>query len=258
MNGNLTQQNYYTMVDLKEGNNYHKLIKLITMAEENEFKYIKGNTDLLSENLLGKKVLLLGSGPSAREIDWKSEDWDVLVTTSFFYLNDDILEQKPIHVTLTDLVDLEKPKLIEYLDSNPKCTIAFEPKLHPFYQSPDFHEFTKKYEDRLIYYVILGGKEGVAARLCWLTLACEPEKLYICGIDGISKNWEDDPQNYFRDHKGTGDMGKTGYSYKVYWNDFQNFGKKLYATSKEMGISLINLGKGKPYNMITNISEEYE
>ena len=77
------------------------------MAEENEFKYIKGNTDLLSENLLGKKVLLLGSGPSAREIDWKSEDWDVLVTTSFFYLNDDILEQKPIHVTLTDLVDLE-------------------------------------------------------------------------------------------------------------------------------------------------------
>ena len=43
-----------------------------------------------------------------------------------------------------------------------------------------------------------------------------------------------------------------------FFHDFQNFGKKLYATSKEMGISLINLGKGKPYNMITNISEEYE
>ena len=54
------------------------------MAEENEFKYIKGNTDLLSENLSDKKVLLLGSGPSAREINWKLEDWDVLVTTSFF------------------------------------------------------------------------------------------------------------------------------------------------------------------------------
>ena len=56
------------------------------MAEENEFKYIKGNTDLLSENLSDKKVLLLGSGPSAREINWKLEDWDVLVTTSFFLL----------------------------------------------------------------------------------------------------------------------------------------------------------------------------
>jgi len=225
---------------------------------EKGFKYIKGNTDLLSENISDKKVLVLGSGPSAREIDWKSEDWDVLITTSFFYLNDNILEQKPIHVTLTDLVDLEDPKLIEYLDSNPKCTIAFEPKDHPFYNSLKFNNFIEKYKNRLIYYVIYGGKEGAAARLCWLALACEPEKLLICGIDGISKDWQNDPKNYFRGHKGTGDMDKKGYNYKIYWDDFQYFGNSLYTTGKKMKIPIINLGKGKKYNMITNISKKYE
>ena len=218
----------------------------------------KGNTDLLSENISDKKVLVLGSGPSATEINWESKEWDVLITTSFFYLNNDIIKQKPIHVTLTDIVDLENPQLIKYLDSNPKCTIAFEPKDHPFYNSLKFNNFIEKYKNRLIYYLIQGGKEGVAARLCWLALACKPEKLLICGIDGISKNWKKDPKNYFRGHKGTGDMDKEGYNYKIYYNDFQNFGTKLYATSKEMGIPLINLGKGKPYNMITNISNEYE
>ena len=47
----------------------------------------KGNTDLLSENISDKKVLVLGSGPSATEINWESKEWDVLITTSFFYLN---------------------------------------------------------------------------------------------------------------------------------------------------------------------------
>ena len=64
------------------------------------FKFIQGNTQLLSENISDKRVLVLGSGPSAREVDWESYDWDVLVTTSFFYLNDLVVSKKPVHITL--------------------------------------------------------------------------------------------------------------------------------------------------------------
>ena len=72
----------------------------------NLFKYLEGNVNLLLDNIQGKKVLVLGSGPSATDIDWLKKDWEVLVTTSIFYLVPEILEQKPIHVTLSDFVDL--------------------------------------------------------------------------------------------------------------------------------------------------------
>ena len=80
-------------------------------------EYCVSNTTLFLDNIKDKKVLVLGSGPSAREIDWKSKDWDVLVTTSFFYLVPEILEQKPTHVTLSNIVDLEDKRLINYLDN---------------------------------------------------------------------------------------------------------------------------------------------
>lgn len=218
------------------------------------FSYIKGNTDLLSQNLSDKKVLVLGSGPSSREVDWTSADWDVLVTTSFFYLNDEVLLQNPIHVTLSDIVDLDNPKLIKYLDENKNVTIAFEPKVHPFYETESYKNFVSKYESRMIYYNVLGGKEGVAGRLCWLVLACEPSKLLICGIDGVSQNRESDPQNYFRGHIGTMD----DYSYDTYLKSFEIFGTRLYELGNQIGIQINNLGKGKPYNMISNISNKFE
>ena len=40
----------------------------------NLFKYIEGNTDLLLNNIEGKKILVLGSGPSATDIDWTKEE----------------------------------------------------------------------------------------------------------------------------------------------------------------------------------------
>jgi len=221
------------------------------------FKFIEGNTELLYQDVSDKKVLVLGSGPSAGEVDWESYEWDVLITTSFFYLNDLVISKKPIHITLSDIVDLTDTRLLDYLDSNQRCTIAFEPKIHPFYESIEFKNFISKYKSRIIFYNIFpefGGKEGVAGRVCWIVLACEPSHLMICGIDGVSKNRELDPINYFRKHIGTTD----NYTYDDYLKSFQFFGELLYNTANDMGIPIKNLGKGKEYNMISKISEKFE
>ena len=53
-------------------------------------------------------------------------------------------------------------------------------------------------------------------------------------------------------------LNKIGYNYNIYLNDFQKFGENLYLMGKELNIPIINLGKGKDYNMITNISKRYE
>jgi len=233
--------------------------------------YQTGNLKLFSENIFQKRVLILGSGPSAREIDWVAEDWEELITTSFFYLNDKVVGQNPIHVSLSRIIDLKNPKLLEYLDSNPRCTISFEPKVerhvpaswlneaqdisdvfpyvrmvHGFYNSNEFRDFFEKYKERFIFFRAESAV-GLVGRACWLTLDKKPKILYLCGIDGVSKDRRKDPKNYFRDHKGTAD----DYSYEKYLNFYKDFAKKLYQAEEEMKIPIKNLGKGKPYNMLS-------
>lgn len=206
-----------------------------------------GNLELLSENIEGKKVLVLGSGPSASEIEWDKEDWDVLVTTSFFYLRQEILDKKPIHVTLSDIVDLTDDRLVGYLHNNQKCSIGFEPKNSAFYLSKTYKNFIDTFKDRVITFYASGGKEGVASRTCWLVTELKPSELILCGIDGISNNVINDPPNYFRKHVGT----KDNYSYHTYKKDYNTFSKHLKSYCKSNSINLKNLGKGKSYNMLT-------
>tara|TARA_R110001592_G_scaffold142133_5_gene364123 strand:+ start:8721 stop:9572 length:852 start_codon:yes stop_codon:yes gene_type:complete len=255
--------------------------------------YCVSNTTSFLDNIKDKKVLVLGSGPSATEIDWANKDWDILVTTSFFYLVPEILEQKPVHITLSNIVNLEDKRLLDYLDNNPHCTIGFElevsGKVGPlkdfFFSSELYLNFEKRYKDRIVNYRItraynnikskkdklewnyLTRHEGTAGRLCWAVLSAKPKSLTICGIDGVSKTPEKDPPNYFRGYCGTPDWGKNNdtfnrprgtHNYSNYKLDFEGFGEKLYTIGHKYNIPIYNLGKGKPYNMITPISEKYE
>jgi len=208
---------------------------------------LQGNIDLLESNIKGKKVLVLGSGPSATETDWNSYEWDTLVTTSFFYLNDFIIKAKPSHITLSDIVNLRDKALIKYLEDNPKCTIGFEPKNSTFYISKIYKEFVNKFKDRILTFYIPGGKEGIASRTCWLVGMFKPTHILLCGIDGVSTDITKDPPNFFRGHRGTTDE----YPYSIYKQDYTRFSKKLETFAKMQNIELINLGKGKSYNMLT-------
>lgn len=85
-------------------------------------KFLETNSTIISEKTFAdkftdKNILVIGSGPSVNLVNWKNLHIDGIVTTSFFYLNEEIIELKNIvHITLTDLVDLEHPNLIEFLD----------------------------------------------------------------------------------------------------------------------------------------------
>jgi hypothetical protein len=226
------------------GNSRSENIFLVTFTM---LSRINGNLELISTNIRDKKVLVLGSGPSASEVDWRAQDWDEIVTTSFFYLRPEILDKKPIHVTLSDIVDLKDKKLLKYLEDNIQCSIGFEPKNSPFYLSKDYKNFVNTFQDRVITFYATGGKEGVASRTYWLILNFKPSELILCGIDGVSKNVNNDPPNYFRGHVGT----KDDYSYHTYKHDYNTFSKHLINYCKSNNISLRNLGKGKDYNMLT-------
>lgn len=224
-------------------------------------KFLETKSTILSEDIFtnkftNKKILVIGSGPSVNLVNWEKLNVDGIVTTSFFYLNDKIRNlTNIIHITLTDIVDLEHPNLIEFLDKNPTCTIAFEPKSHPFYESSKYKNFNQKYKEQIIYYnTQYGKKEGVAGRVCYFVIQFSPSDLYYIGIDGKSPNPENDPYNTFRTNiKGDAD----GYAQKDFIESHLYFADVLYQTSLQTGTKLYNLGEGFNFNCSTPYSIQY-
>ena len=54
-------------------------------------KFLHTKSTTLSENIFsdkftGKKVLVMGSGPSVNDVNWENLDYDCLVTTTFFFI----------------------------------------------------------------------------------------------------------------------------------------------------------------------------
>lgn len=212
--------------------------------------------DTFTSKFTNKKILVMGSGPSVNAIKWENLDIDGIVTTSFFYLNDKIRNlSNIIHVTLTDLVDLEHPNLIEFLDKNPTCTIAFEPKSHPFYETKKYKDFNQKYKNQIICYnTLYGKKEGVAGRVCYFIIQFSPSILYYIGIDGKSLNYQNDPHNAFRTElRGDAD----GYAQSEFVDSHLYFADILYKTSLQTGTKIYNLGEGLEYNCSTPYSQKY-
>jgi len=224
-------------------------------------RFLETNSNLVSQDTFtnkftGKKVIVMGSGPSVNLVNWRKLNYDCIVTTSFFYLNDEIRNLPNIvHVTLTDLVDLEHPNLIEFMDKNPTCIIAFEPKSHPFYETEKYKKFNQKYKDQIIYYnTQYGKKEGVAGRLCYFTIQFSPSDLYYVGIDGKSPNPDKDPQNAFRTQlRGDAD----GYPQGEFVESHLYFANILYQTSLQTETKLYNLGEGFDFNCSTPYSQNH-
>jgi hypothetical protein len=224
-------------------------------------KFLETRSSVISENIFidkftNKKILIMGSGPSVNCVNWENLHVDGIVTTSFFYLNDKIRNLSNIvHITLTDLVDLEHPNLIEFIEKNINCTIAFEPKYHPFYESIKYKKFNDIYKDRIIYYnTQYGKKEGVAGRLCYFIMQFSPAELYYIGIDGKSNNSNKDPYNAFRINiQGDAD----NYPYEEFVESHINMAKTLYEYSLHNNCKLYNLGEGFEFNCSTTYSKQY-
>lgn len=207
-----------------------------------------------SEKFTGKKILVIGAGPSVNSVLWENLNYDAVVTTTHFYLNDRVRLLKNItHVTLSEIIDFKDERLHSFLKENTNCSIAFEPVLgRPFYTSDIFYRFEEQYRDRIIYYnTKIGNKEGVAGRLLYFIMTFNPSELYYVGIDGKSKNSLNDPMGSFRKIQGDTD----GYSHEEFKISHMNMAKTLYDYSKENGCVLYNLGEGFEFNCSSDFSK---
>jgi len=223
-----------------------------------KFLETKSNTitdTTLSEKFHNKKVLVIGAGPSTNEVKWQLLEYDTIVTTTHFYLNETIKNLPLSHVTLSEIIDFNNKDLYHFLDNNPNCTLAFEPKPgRPFYTTDVFKNFEKKYRERLIYYnTNIDTLEGAAGRLAYFVSSFGPSELYYIGIDGKSPNKNQDPIGAFRPIYGDTD----GYSYERFKESHMKMANALYEQSKKTNTKLFNLGEGLHYNCSSDYSKVY-
>jgi hypothetical protein len=203
-----------------------------------------------------KNVLVMGSGPSTTQVNWENLDIDTILTTSFFYLNDKIRSLTNIkHVTLTQLVDLYHPNLIEFLNKNKQCQIGFEVN-GPVSSMRHFKKFTTEYKDRVVDYWTTDHSNclhiGVGGRLCLFAMNFLPKTLYYVGIDGTSKTPEKDPVNSFRPksmYKGYDRLNHEQTPGILKMNEI------LFNYSQQNNIKIYNLGEGFDYNISTEYSK---
>ena len=67
--------------------------------------------EYLKDKIEGKKILVMGSGPSVNIRNWAALDFDYIATVSFWYNRQDLLERSDILFTAySNLVDLSNSK----------------------------------------------------------------------------------------------------------------------------------------------------
>jgi hypothetical protein len=216
------------------------------------------SADIFDKKFTGKRILVMGSGPSLQFVNWQNIDVDHIVTTTFFYLNDVVRNLTNItHITLSEIIDFDDYRLHEFFENNPECTIALEPKQgRPFYSTLTYKKFEERYQERLVYYnTNIDKQEGVAGRLTFFVMSFAPSELYYVGIDGFGPIREKSPNNSFRKNLVDADNGL--HSYEKFIDSHQTMASALHEQTLQNGCKLYNLGEGFEFNCSTPYSKRY-
>ena len=217
----------------------------------------------LREKIEGKKILVMGSGPSVDLRNWANLDFDYVATVSFWYNRPDLLERSDIFLTAySDLVDLGNSNLLSYLDKH-DTIVGIEEYQGAFCSSLKFKDFKERYKSRYIDFRVKFRREekymGLAGRLMYFILNFNPNTLYYVGLDGVSNSPEKDPSNAFR--SGYRPEVLPGGSGSRNQGNIQNshlfMAQTLDMESKRRGVKLFNLGEGLPFNMSSTYSKKH-
>ena len=133
----------------------------------------------LTNDLKGKKVLILGAGPSSNEIDWKGE-YDYIITSNNYFKK---FSQDPYLITLTPYIPLHSKELQNFLD-NSNCLIGIEPEFHKPVEQEKIYKFWKKYKKRIVFHhTRYCSAIGVSTRQAVFAVLLGASKVHLCGLD---------------------------------------------------------------------------
>ena len=211
----------------------------------------------------GKKVIIVGGGPSTNEVNWQNIDVDYTIMVNNFYKNDHYKNIKADFYSVGCEVDIEGEEFQNYLHKY-KPFLLFEHHGRWQQMKSFFDKQYKDYSDMSCYFTRAYGKLGVGVRLIILCGILQAKEIYFVGSDGcpglsVTKK-------AFIEEKHSFEKGKSVLPYQItkenaysiyykqyeeFWNYVINF---LYLNKTT---SLFNLGENSEYNFSSIWSKKY-
>jgi hypothetical protein len=203
------------------------------------------------------KILVLGGGPTTNAVDWKKEEYDLIVSCNHFFKNKKIKDTELFMVFLGDEVDLSHDDLLSYLNKYPTL-VCFE----NIGRNPnDLKSFKEKNSDKTLWaHTRYHSKIGAASRIVSLFCNFRPFQIDIVGMDGYIE--QKNRERYSHSFQVNKNMGGTFENsnvekdilkkYKQQYLEFWDY--ILHDVGKN--IKFKNLGHGHPCNLSTEVLTE--
>ena len=195
-----------------------------------------------------KKILIVGGGPTAKDVNWQDAEFDYIWSCTKFYLNEELNNVGVDLATIGGNVDLDNPEFNEFIDTH-NTVCGFECGVSPFKKPEDMLQFKEKYPDKVFYYhPRYFSKLGSAARLLCLGAFLETKQISFVGFDGNPVGKKHAFEGESKVHDEPWRNNKTNDLYRrqlvLLWDYLLQFDTKFQ-----------NLGENHPANQSAGISK---
>ena len=188
-------------------NNFYDRMKLKTS------KYVSNCEVIVKDHenkIKGKKVLVLGAGPSSSLVDW-NDNYDLIITSNNYYKK---FQKAPYMITFTPYINLLSEEVVNFLDNN-SSLIGLETEFLKKNEIEMVSQFYRKYHDRIVVYQTrYCSAIGVATRQAVLAVLLGASEVHLCGLDLFKDN--NSTLHCFEKNKGLPNWRK------IHGKDFQD------------------------------------
>ena len=207
------------------------------------------------EKYKDKNILLVGAGPSSKEIEWESMnlDYDYLWTCNNFYKNEKLLNLKIDAALLGPVVDLKDPELIERLNKDDTFCL-FEGGISPFRTAEELKVFKNTFQEKVSFFHLrYFSKIGTMPRMLCLASMLGAKNIYFVGIDGYPGKTGSKYEHAFEGDKKS-HQGRV-FSYDLHRRQYVLLWE--YLLNLDTQAQYQNLGEGVDGNLTTDISKNH-
>lgn len=203
----------------------------------------------------GKNILIVGAGPSTKEVDWQdlNIEYDYIWSCNKFYKNQKLQTERVDLSLVGPEVDLFNKDFLEKIKAD-KTLCVFEGGVSPFRGHYEIRKFRDEHLGLVSYsHLRYFSKLGAGVRLLPLAAFLKPKNIYFVGVDGYPVNFDHAFEGSSKKHQGA---PLTTNAYNIYRRQFVLLWDYLLNTLKSK-VKFHNLGEGHPANQSSDISKKH-
>lgn len=202
------------------------------------------------ENYIGKKLLIIGGGPSTNEVLWENLDYDYIWSCNHFYLNPKLKNRKIDLTFIGQEVKLDDPPLLEYIKKYPDMLLAYELAGKWMYPNNITPGIPTHMKNHICVMTKFYGVLGAGLRQLIFALSLGFKEIYFVGLDGLPSI--NTPHSFQKGKTGSGAPNIPGAldRYRLHYTHYWNYILNTLNTD----VKLYNLGEYCEHNMSKEIS----